>query len=116
MARRLPRGEETLPIIEVDGKFLTLEELRQQYPELYRSLLGGAGSPNPHIGIISDDLLIERVRIRMAQGREPPIYRMNYALTPEEQLMHMEARDEIGLELIKAERGLLEEEMRILRG
>lgn len=114
MERRLPEGEETLPIIEVDGKLLTLEELRQQYPELYERLLEGAG--NPELGIISDELLIERVRIRIAQGREPTIYRIQGELTPEEQLTHMEARDEIGLELIEAERKLLEEELRILRG
>lgn len=115
MGKKLPKGEETLPIIEVEGKLLTLEELKQQYPELYESLFGVAGTSNPHVGVISEELLIERVRVRIAQGREPTIYRLHYALTPEEQLMHMEARDEIGLELIEAERKLLEEEFRMMR-
>jgi len=116
MEKRLPSGEETLPIIEVEGKFLTLEELKQQYPELYESLFKGVAGPPPQLGKISDELLIERFRMRMAQGRESTIYRLQYELTPEEQLMHMEARDEIGLELIEAERKLLEEELRILGG
>jgi len=47
----------------------------------------------------------------------PTIYRLGKppTLTPEEQLAHMEARDKIGLELIKAEKKLLEEELTMLK-
>ena len=107
--RRLPKGEETLPIVEVEGRFLTLQELREQYPELYRELLERRPIE------VSLELLIERVRRRIAQGREPPIYRWEFELTPEEQLRHMELRDEIGLELLEAERKLLEWELAKLR-
>lgn len=110
--RRLPKGEETIPIIEVEGRFLTLAELKAQYPELYRKLL----EPRTLEFIeVSEELLVERVRRRIAQGRVMTIYRFDMALTPEEQLAHMEARDDIGMELIEAERRLLEEELRLLR-
>lgn len=113
---KFPFGEETLPIVEVEGKLLTLAELEEQYPELYRQLLEPTRAVSAII-MISDELLVERVRRRVAQGREPTIYRWGdpASLTPEEQLAHMEARDAIGLELIAAERKLLEEELRMLR-
>ncbi len=106
---RLPRGEETLPILVVEGRMLTPQELREQYPELYRELL------ERRLIEITDELLIERVRRRVAQGREMTIYRWEFEITPEEQLRHMELRDEIGLELIEAERKLLEWELAKLR-
>lgn len=110
MRRRLPKGEETIPIAEVEGRFLTPLELERLYPERYRALM-----LKPEL-VVSDELLVERVRRRVAQGRVRTIYRLEYELSPEEQLRHMEARDEIGLELIEAERKLLEEELRLLRG
>ena len=113
---RLPKGEETLPIIEVEGRFLTLEELQREYPELYKEL-----TEKKRLGIspaltVPEELLIERVKLRHAQGRVPTIYRLQppYELTPEEQIWHMEQRTEIGLQLIEAERKLLEEELKIL--
>lgn len=113
---KLPRGEETLPIIEIEEKFLTLDEVRTLYPDVYERLI------RPELRFeftVSDQLLIERFRMRMAQGRERTIYRLQnkcpFALTPEEQLRHMELRDEIGLELIEAERQLLEEELALLK-
>lgn len=113
--RKLPKGEETIPIIEVEGRFLTLQELKEQYPELYKKLL----EPKTLESVeVSPELLIERFRRRLAQRRVPTIYRWGFpmSLTPEEQLRHMEARDEIGLELIEAERKLLEWELAVLRG
>jgi len=107
--RRLPKGEETLPIVEVEGRFLTPQELAREHLRAILAL--------PEIRV-SDELLIERVRRRIAQGREPTIYRLGFpmVLTPVEQLRHMEMRDEIGIQLIEAERKLLEEELTILRG
>jgi len=99
MKRRLPRGEETLPFYDLEGKMLTLDRLHR--PDLLR----------PHI---TDKLLIERMRMRISQGRVPIIYRFEYELSPNSQLNHMELGDKIGLELIQAERKLLEEELRIL--
>ncbi|GAI36938.1 unnamed protein product [marine sediment metagenome] len=116
---RLPKGEETLPIIVVEGRMLTLEELRRLYPELYETLIG---LRRQGLGLefeITDELLIERMRRRIAQGRVQTIYSLSLVepeLTPEEQLRHMEMRDQIGLELIGAERKLLGEELRLLRG
>jgi len=63
---------------------------------------------------LSPEALIERVEKRIAQGREATIYRLGYELTPDDQLRHMKLGDEIGLELIEAERKLLEEELRII--
>lgn len=100
MKRRLPRGEETLPFYDSEGKMLTLDKLHKS------NLL------RPHV---TDKLLIERMRMRISQGRVPTIYRFEYELSPDSQLKHMELGDEIGSELIQAERGLLEEELRILR-
>lgn len=109
--QRLPKGEETLPFYEIDGRFLTLDELRRLYPTLYEQL--GIASQVGVIGI-TDALLIERVRMRIEQGRVPTIYRLACELSPAEQLRHMRLKDEIGLELIEAERKLLEEELRML--
>lgn len=111
--RRLPKDEETIPIIEVEGRFLTLGELERLYPEMYQRLLDPAKVFEFRV---SYELLTERVRRRHAQGRVPTIYRWEYMLTPEEQIRHMELRDEIGLELLEAERKLLEEELAIIRG
>ncbi len=113
MSRRLPLGEETLPIIEIEGRMVPLEELKLRYPDVYRQLITVREFE------VSDELLIERVRQRHAQGRVPTIYRFirdEPELSPERQIWHMERRTEIGLELIQAERKLLEEEINILRG
>ena len=114
MYPRLPRGEETLPIIEVEGRFLTLEEVRRLHPEQYRKLL----ELKPLELEVSLELLTERFRRRLAQGRVATIYRLErfppLTLTPEDQLRHIELRDEIGLELLEAEREWLEETLRLL--
>ncbi len=112
---KLPKGEETLPIIEIEGVVLTLEEVRRLHPDAYRQLT------TPRVVFkyaVSDELLVERFRMRMAQGRVATIRRFDIEhpiLTPEEQLAHMEARDKVGLELIEAERKLLEEELAMLK-
>jgi hypothetical protein len=108
---KLPRGEETLPIAEVDGKYLTAAELESQQPVKYRQLLVAP------IVTVSDNLLVERFSMRVAQGRVLTIYRADLptSLTPEEQLMHIKAKDKIGMELINAEAKLLQEELRLLR-
>lgn len=111
---KLPKGEETLPIIEIEGKMLTLDELKKLYPEIYDKLV----SPTIAYEVkIRDALLLERFRMRLTQKRVPTIHRWGYpqTLTPEEQLAYMEARDPVGLELINAERGLLEEELAMLK-
>jgi len=107
MIRRLPKGEETLPVIEVGEELLTPAGLERAHPELRLDELREPASTR---------LLIERKKIRVKQGRVSTIYRFRYQLTPEEQLRHMELQDAIGLELIEVERKLLEEELRILRG
>lgn len=116
MQRRLPKGEETLPIIEIERRFLTLQELKTQYPMLYQQLVRGIVRKLR----ISDQLLIERVRLRHTQGRVPTIYRLITEevkeLRPENQIREMEQKTQIGLELIEAERKLLDEELMILRG
>lgn len=113
MSRRLPLGEETLPIIEVEERMVSLEQLKVHYPDVYRQLITVREFE------VSDELLIERVRQRHAQGRVPTIYRFirdSLELSPEQQIWHMEHRTDTGLELIEAERKLLEEEINILRG
>ncbi|GAI76905.1 unnamed protein product [marine sediment metagenome] len=116
---RLPKGEETLPIVVVEGRFLTLQEVQQFHPDLYGALIGRPRLGAPLLEFeVSDELLIERMRRRIAQGRVPTIYALSLVepeLTPEQQLRHMEMRDRIGLELIEAERGLLREELAMLR-
>lgn len=97
---KLPKGEETLPFYDLEGKLLTLDKLNK--PQL--------ACPR-----ITNKLLIERERMRISQGRCLTIYRFEYELSPAAQLKHMELGDDIGLELIEAERKLLEEELRILR-
>ncbi len=117
MSRRLPKGEETLPIVEVEGRFLTLQQLKRDYPRLYEPFVKGVFVRQLRI---SDELLVERVRRRHAQGRVPTIYRLIFdevkELSPEQQIREMEQRTRTGLELIEAERKLLEEEIRIIRG
>jgi len=114
--RRLPKGEETLPIVEVEGRFLTLQELKRDYPKLYQRLIRGIVREL----VVSDELLIQRVKLRYAQGREITIYRLIFdevkELSPEDQIREMEQRTRTGLELIEAERKLLEEEIGIIRG
>ena len=118
MKRRLPKGEETLPITRVAGRMVTLEELRTRHPAEYSALI------KTTILTVDDELLIERFRRRMIQNRVLTIYRYQckgeitcpVALTPEEQLRHMEERTETGLELLKAEMELLKEELKIIRG
>ena len=105
--RKLPKGEETLPVIEIEGELLTPSGLEKAHPRLRLVDLKQPASTR---------LLIERKRMRVNQGRVRTIYRPQYSLTAEEQLRHMELQDAIGLELIDVERKLLEEELRILRG
>ena len=111
MKRRLPKGEETLPVVEVDGKFLALGKLKESSPGVYQSLLQRL----PRMETIPSKLLIQRVAERIAQGRVATIYRLEHELAPDEQLRRMNLGDEIGLELIEAERKLLEEELRMIR-
>jgi len=101
MKRRLPEGEETLPVAELEGELLTAAHPKFRLSEILEPA--------------STRLLIERKRMRVNQGRVATIYRIRYQLTPEEQISHMELQDAIGLELIEAERKLLDEELRILR-
>ena len=99
--------------MEVQRRMMSLETLKAQHPTLYQQLL----SPQ-FVLEVSDELLIERVRQRHQQGRVATIYRFYRdapELSPKEQIRHMENRTQIGLELIKAERKLLEEELSILR-
>lgn len=98
--RRLPAGEETLNIVRYGGVYLT--------PNQITSLAQLRG------GEVPTELLIERLRTRMGQGRVSTIYRLQHELSPAEQLGHMVAGDEIGLELIEAERKLVQEEIGIL--
>lgn len=101
MTRKLPRGEETLPIAEEGGRMLTLRELRGKKLKLRR---------------VSDNLLIERVMKRIQQGRVPTIYQLQRELSPSDQIKHMKRKDKIGAELLEVEFGLLQEEIRILGG
>lgn len=103
MKRRLPKGEETIPIAEIIGKVLSPKQLKAM------------GIPYKEIPKPSDMLLIKRVKKRHAQGREPTIYRFREKLTPQQQIRHMERRTVVGLEFIQAEYKLLEEEINILK-
>ena len=117
---KLPKGEETLPFAEVNGKFLTLNELQTQYPEVLKALLqpvSALGAVSYASQTSSELLLTERFKQRMLQGRERTIHRVDLVfpiLTPEEQLKHMQAKDEIGMELLAAERKFLQEEIRLI--
>jgi len=109
--RKLPKGEETIPIVEIEGRFHTPQDLRKQ-PYLLRQVLGA------RVLTVSEKLLIERVRERSRQGRERTVYRFdreNPELSPEDQIWHMERRTTIGKELLEAEQKLLEEELAILK-
>ena len=70
MMRRLPRGEETLPVVEVEGELLTVGGLEKAHPELR---LVELREP------VSTKLLIERMRMRVKQGRVSTIYRPQYS-------------------------------------
>jgi hypothetical protein len=107
---KLPKGEEKLPIIELEGKLLTPGQLKRKSRTLYQSFTSAPGDTFTY------RLMIERMRRRVAQGRVLPIYRLDKEISPGDQLRHMEQGDEIGQELILSERKLLEEELRILRG
>jgi len=112
--RKLPMGEETLPIAIIEGKMLTPLQLKE-HPAEFGLLVKGE---RPRFMAITDDLLIERVRQRYAQGREATIYRFvadgMKEIFPEDQIVEMEQRSVLGLEFIKAERKLVEEELRII--
>jgi len=112
--RRLPLGEETLPITIVEGKMTSLQDLEQHYPLLYKDLV----SRKVFELKVSDELLVSRVKQRHAQGRVATIYRMVHdgvkEFSPEEQIEEMEARTPTGLDFIKAESKLLEEELKVL--
>lgn len=95
MVKELPRGEELLPIAEEDGIFYTPSDIGNWGP-------------------VSNALLIKRVEMRIAQGREQAIQHMNQIIQPKDILAHMKVEDALGLEFLKAERKLLEEERRIL--
>ena len=109
MRRRLPAGEEDLPFMEEGGRYVTLREIRSS-PVLLFNLL--RLSP----GEVSQGLLVERVRRRHMQGREPGMHVLGVGYVgPEEMIRHMEAGDEIGRLFIEMERKLLEEELGIVR-
>jgi hypothetical protein len=102
--RILPIGEETLPILEIGGKLFTPKQIKSGFKAF-----------PAHMRTVNDDMLIERVKMRKQQGRMATIYHTDYELSPDDQIRHMKLRDKIGLELISAERKLLEEEIRILK-
>lgn len=100
-----------MPFFEVDGVFMGLREIS---PAQLKALAVGRKDPRLKI---TDRLLVQRMRVRRAQGRVMTIYRINYPpLTPEEQIKHMETRTPVGLNLIEAERRLLEWELTIIGG
>lgn len=109
----LLKAEEHIPFTKADGKFRTLKEVMEKYPRLY-SMWTTRGLPEVTAIDDSDELMIERVKARIAQGKEHTIYRWGMKLTPKEQLEHMKKRSKIGKELIQAERGLHKELIRLL--
>lgn len=117
LKRRLPKGEETIPIVVIERLMLSPLELMKEHPRQYEVLVSRRKLVYPMR--VTDELLVERVRRRYAQGRVATIYRLitdeEKELTPEEQIRHIEQRTKTGLELIEAERKLLEEELSILR-
>lgn len=103
--RRISEDEKRIPIAEMGGRYLTPSEMTQ-------TLLREA--PEPSVA-----LLIERVKQRARQDRVMTTYRPTRifpALTLEQQIEHMEAGDEIGKELLAAEKGWLNEVKKILEG
>jgi hypothetical protein len=104
--RKLPYGEETLPIFKRNGKLLKPKEMNKKI--LKEAKLSLDMTPK--------DLLIERFRMRVEQGRTSTIHTMNRDYTPTQQLEHMTRGDAIGKEFLQAEEGLLREELDILEG
>lgn len=106
MKRKMPLGEDTLPIADIDGNLLR-----------HSDLVGKGIALSMALASISDRLLIERVRQRISQGRVGPIYQVpQKEYSPSDQLQHMIDKDELGKLLLDAERKLLEEEIRIIEG
>lgn len=112
MKKKLPKGESSLPIVTIEGKWVSVDDIKRNFPKDYVAVLFRWQVPK----VFPSEILIERVRLRHAQGRVPTIYRVGMKpLTPQQQLKHMEQKTAVGLELIKAEKGLLLEELKILR-
>lgn len=122
---KLPNGEETIPLLIIDGKMLSLKEIEKEYPDVYNSLTSEPTkdinyykklllSKEPTIEI-TNKLLIKRFEERMKQGRERTIHRFLTTISPTRQMIEMVKKTKIGKELIEAERGLLEWELRILK-
>lgn len=122
---KLPNGEETIPLLIIDGKMLSLKEIEKEYPDVYNNLTSESTkdinyykklllSKEPTIEI-TNKLLIKRFEERMKQGRERTIHRFLTTISPTRQMIEMVKKTKIGKELIEAERGLLEWELRILK-
>jgi len=106
MKRRLPIGEDTLPIAEFEGRYITPTALIQL------KYMGSQSISEP-----TARLLIERVRRRIEQDREGTALSLSGLypeLSPEQILEHMELGDEEGQKHLLAERKWLEESIKIL--
>ena len=109
--RRLPKGEETIPIADINGQFIIpSQELIRRLREL----------PEPSV-----ELLIERVKRRAKQHisrieegieEEPNTIMLGcpLPLSSASQIYHVEIGDDVGKELIEIERGWLKESLSIL--
>lgn len=113
---KLPIGEDTIPLLVIDGQMLFLKDIENKYPTIYNSLfaIGEPTTIDTKIEI-TDDLLITRFKRRMEQGRETTIHRFLISLSPSKQLAEMRKKSKLGKELLNAEKGLLEWELGVLK-
>jgi len=123
MERKLPGIEDSLPIYEINGKFLTLEELKESFPAIYEQLTSSQLDTVKAVSTVSTNLLAKRFAMRIEKGEVFTIYSIRSSLdselsslTPQQQLYHVGLRDEEGIRILTAEYKLLEAELKILKG
>ena len=115
---KLPPGEADIPYWQIAGQMVTPREAAEAKREAATRWAGMKPmleSP-PEIGV-TDELLIQRIRDRAAQGRVPTRYvltkdssgkRVTLQLTAEEQIRQAEAHTEIGEDVLEAELKLMQ--------
>jgi len=103
---KITKGEEEISLVEIDGEFLSLNELMERYPDTWKDKLKMNKSFNG-----KKELIKSRYREKAEQGRLPVLQRFKTVITPKEQVDHVMRETEIGEELIEAERKLLEFEI-----
>ncbi len=115
---KLPQGEENIPYWQIQGQMVTPSDAAQAKREAAsRWAAMKAMLQSPAEIEVSDELLLERIKQRAAQGRVPTRYVLTkdtagrpttVELTAEDQIKHAQAHTPLGEDVLEAELKLMQ--------